>query len=345
MGKQFDKWEVIKSLDEGGQAWVYLVKERDDSSDNRYVLKRLKNTNRLDRFKAEIESLQKLEHPGIVKLVGFKIDNEHPWFVQEYYSGGNLEQYIRNKGALDCDKALSLLIDIATALDYAHSFGNIHRDIKPANIFLQQEEGQAVLGDFGLVWEDKQGERVTMTDEALGSFRYRAPELADGRVNQPTRQCDIYSLGKVLYFMLSGGRVFEREIHRNREWDLRELHQDVQFEHINNLLDHMITFNPNDRYSASEVRIKSQEIKRLIDGGFAPLEGKTVSRCKYCGIGYYQPIVDSDESFMHFFGFSPSSIQGGGRGWRVLVCNECGHLEFFRMDGAPNKWWPENKSR
>jgi serine/threonine protein kinase len=69
MGRQFGKWEMIESLSEGGQAWVYLVKETNGSSEERYVLKRLKNPNRLDRFKGEIESLQELDHPGIAKLI------------------------------------------------------------------------------------------------------------------------------------------------------------------------------------------------------------------------------------------------------------------------------------
>jgi serine/threonine protein kinase len=200
-----------------------------------------------------------------------------------------------------------------------------------------------VLGDFGLAWTNDVGERVTVTDEAVGSFRYRAPELADGRVDQPTRKCDIYSLGKVLYFMFSGGRVFDREIHRDAKWNLIDLRQDIRLEHVNNLLDHMITVNPEDRYSADKVARESKKIKRLITGEYAPIEGNKVSRCKFCGIGYYKPIVNSDEGFMHFFGFSSSAIQGGGRGWRAMVCDECGHVEFFRMDGAPNKWWPEVK--
>jgi len=193
---------------------------------------------------------------------------------------------------------------VATSLEYAHGMGKIHRDIKPANIFLKAKSGPAVLGDFGLAWTNDLGERVTVTDEAVGSFRYRAPELADGRVDQPTRQCDIYSLGKVLYFMLSGGRVFDREIHRDQTWNLVDLRQDIRPEHINNLLDHMITFKPVDRYSASEIRREAKEIKRLIEGEYAPLEGDIkTSSCKFCGRGHYQPIVHSVRDLCIFSDF------------------------------------------
>src|SRR3972149_3065418 len=79
-----------------------------------------------------------------------------------------------------------LIIDLATALRYAHNQGCIHRDVKPANIFLRGQNGPPVLGDFGLVWIDDSGERLTLTDEAVGSFNYMAPELQDGRVEIPT---------------------------------------------------------------------------------------------------------------------------------------------------------------
>lgn len=196
MGKQFGKWEVTQSLDEGGQAWVYLVKDTASDSDKQYILKRLKNANRLGRFKTEIESLQKLDHPGIVKLLDFDISDKNPWFVQEYYSGGNLEQYVNSQGALGYDEALSHIENIATVLEYAHFHGYIHRDVKPTNIFLSSEDNKTVLGDFGLVWQDDSGSRVTTTNEAVGSFHYIAPELADGQA-EPTSKCDIYSLESV----------------------------------------------------------------------------------------------------------------------------------------------------
>jgi serine/threonine protein kinase len=345
MGKQYGKWEIIRDLEEGGQGYVFLVKEKDGKPDEQFILKRLKNQKRLDRFKAEIESLHKLDHPGIAKLVDFDITNKTPWFVQEYYAGGDLEQYVKQSNPLDIDEIFDLLTDLASALEYAHKHGFLHRDIKPANIFLKGKNGPAILGDFGLVWKDDAGERLTLTDEAVGSFHYRAPELSDGRVEEPTKECDIYSLGKVLYFILSGGRIFDREVHREDKWNLVRIHKEFSLEHVNNLLDHMITFNPNNRFSAENINKASREIKRLIKGEYAPLEGDTTSsRCKYCGRGRHIKVVNSNQEFMQFFGFLPNSISGSNRAWRVMACNVCGHLEFFRMDViSPYGWWPEKK--
>jgi serine/threonine-protein kinase len=123
MGRQFGKWEMIESLSEGGQAWVYLVKETNGSSEERYVLKRLKNPNRLDRFKGEIESLQELDHPGIAKLIDFDLIDKNPCFVQEYYPAGDIEQYVKNHTPLEHDEVLNLIIEIATSLEYAHDMG------------------------------------------------------------------------------------------------------------------------------------------------------------------------------------------------------------------------------
>jgi serine/threonine protein kinase len=345
MGKTLGNWEIVEDLKEAGQSWNYLVKAvTGDPENRRYVLKRLKNPKRLDRFAKEIETLKRLEHKCIAKLVDYNLEDEHPWFVQEYYSGGDLEDFVHRNDPLDPRPALDFLIDIASALQHAHSKGYIHRDIKPANIFLDSKYGPAVLGDFGLVWMDDSGKRLTLTDEAVGSFRYMAPELQDGKVEVPTEACDIYSLGKVLYFVFSGGKVFNRESHRENEWNLVRLrNRDFRFDHVNNLLDHMITLDPKERYSAEKIVGEAKLIKRLIEGEYASLEGDRLSLCKYCGRGSYQPIVYSDQDFIHFHGFSASTIQGGGRGWCILVCETCGHVEYFRMDGAQIKWFPDKK--
>jgi serine/threonine protein kinase len=339
-----NRWELKSSLSEGGQAWIYLVRDVTSGLDTQYVLKRLKNIKRLGRFRAEIESLTHLDHPGIVRLIDFNVEEDSPWFVQEHCKGGDLEQYINKKGPLDTDTALGMFIEIASALEYAHGQNQIHRDIKPANIFLREKGDNAVLGDFGLVWKDDTGIRFTLTEEAVGSVHYIAPEVRDGKVDHPTWQCDIYSLGKVLYYMLSGGRVFDREVHRESRFDLVNILDDIRLEHVNNLLDHMITYDPEKRMPAKEVKREAIQAKRLIQGSYAPITGIFTSRCRFCGIGFYKPIINSDDEYISFFGFLPTAISHAiKKGWRVLTCDKCGHMEFFTMNNFPNPWWPERK--
>jgi len=122
--------------------------------------------------------------------------------------------------------ALELFQSVCSATAHAHANGVIHRDIKPANVFLRNKTGPAVLGDFGLAFIEDQSPRITETDEVVGPRTFIAPELEDGRLEDVTSKCDIYSLGKLLYWLLSNGRVFSREKHRDEQWDLKGRTQD-----------------------------------------------------------------------------------------------------------------------
>ena len=335
-----DRWDVIESLKESGQAWSYKVRDSTTPSGEVFVLKRLKNPNRLERFQNEVSSLKELTHPNITRLLDFDLADERPWFVQEYCSGGDLEDHIAASGPMEPAAALYTVSQVADALAYAHKTGRVHRDIKPANVYLRSPEGQAVLGDFGLTWIDNQGSRLTLTDEAVGSFRFMAPELRDGRAENPTWHSDIYSLGKLLYALLSGGLVFDREDHRSDRWNLVRIRDSLSLEHVNNLLDHMITLEPSGRFPAATVQTRAIQTIRLVTREFAPLTGDIHSPCKYCGLGKYVPIVWSDQGFIDFFGFLPDAISDVRRNWRLMACDRCGNIQFFTMGILPESWFP-----
>lgn len=338
------RWRGEESLKESGQSWAYKVSDETAEFHGSYVLKRLKNPARLGRFANEITALKELRHPNITRLVDFNLEEAHPWFVQEYCAGGDLEDYIKHRGPMLPSTALSFLIEVANGLSYAHKQNKIHRDIKPANIYLRTENGPAVLGDFGLCWEENHGKRLTSTDEAVGSFRFMAPEVRDGRMEIPSWRIDIYSLGKLFYSMLSGGTIFDRENHREDRWNLVHLRNDLTMEHINNLLDQMITFDPNMRIDSDTVKMKAEQCVRLVVNEFSPLSGDIRSACKYCGIGNYKPIVYSDEDFQNFLGLQPTAISDVQRNFRLMACDRCGNIQFFAMSILPkdNKWFPPN---
>ena len=117
-----------------------------------------------------------------------------------------------------------------------------------------------MLGDFGLAFIEDQSPRITETDEVVGPRTFIAPELEDGRLEDVTSKCDIYSLGKLLYWLLSNGRVFSREKHRDEQWDLKGRTQDsplvwknTYMEHVNRLLHLMILVKPDERRSAENI--------------------------------------------------------------------------------------------
>jgi len=154
--KKYGKWIIKKSLPEGGQAYTYLVGNVDDTSGKLFVLKRLKNIARKDRFLREIEALQKLSHPNIIRIIDFDYKNDPPYIVTEYCEGGPLSKLdLKQYSILEKLKILEL---ICTGVGYAHEKGFIHRDLKPDNIFLRKDGRTPVVGDFGIILDQNHRE-------------------------------------------------------------------------------------------------------------------------------------------------------------------------------------------
>ena len=145
--KDYGKWQIIKSFKEGGQAYIFLVKNRLKNDNKKYVLKKLKNLKRVDRFITEINTVLKLSHPNIIHILDFNYNDENPYLVTEYFPNGTLEDLDTTKFNL-IDR-LNLILNICNGLAYAHKNGVIHRDLKPANIFIG-ENFRPVIGDFGI---------------------------------------------------------------------------------------------------------------------------------------------------------------------------------------------------
>jgi len=193
-----DRWEIVENIGEGGQAHAFIVRDVKGDGPTVYVLKRLKNLERLERFKREIEAVRNLNHPNIVRLIDFDVDAPKPYLVTEYCSGGSLdkaEPFWKKSPVI----ALELFQQICEGVGFAHSQGVIHRDIKPSNIYLRNADGPAVIGDFGICYIEQNGERLTLTEEAVGPRIFMAPELEGGRLEDISKKSDTYSLGKVLY--------------------------------------------------------------------------------------------------------------------------------------------------
>ena len=230
----------------------------------------------------------------------------------------------------DLVPALRLLTELSDAVGAAHKAGITHRDIKPANVLLRGPSGPPVVADFGICYIED-GERRTLVDEAVGARLYIAPELEDGRADRVSPRSDVYSLGKLLYRLLNGSRLFSREQHRAESWDLVKLQGDVRLEHINRLLDRMITHSPDDRFQhAGEAADAVRDVLRLIEGGFNVVSGTLPQQCRYCGQGQYHRAPSNTTTDISNFGLNPV----GSAGWVFLVCDYCGHVELFRRKEA-----------
>ena len=208
VGKRLDgRYEIHELIGAGGMACVYKAYDR--MEDRWVAIKILKdeysqNNEFLRRFRNESRAIAVLSHPNIVKIYDVSFGDRIQYIVMEYVDGITLKDYIHHNGALPWRESVHFTSQVLRALQHAHDNGIIHRDVKPQNIMLLQD-GTIKVTDFGIA-RFNQGETQTMTDKALGSVHYIAPEQARGEYT--SERTDIYSVGVLLYEMITGKLPF-----------------------------------------------------------------------------------------------------------------------------------------
>ena len=209
IGKRLDgRYEIHELIGVGGMANVYRCNDTVD--DREVAIKILKdeylnNEEFIRRFKNESKAIAMLSHPNIVKVYDVSFGDMIQYIVMEYIDGITLKEYIDRQGIIEWKDVLHLTTQILKALQHAHECGIVHRDIKPQNIMLLQD-GTIKVTDFGIARFSDKATR-TMTDQAIGSVHYIAPEQARGDVTDG--KTDIYSVGVMLYEMLTGRLPFD----------------------------------------------------------------------------------------------------------------------------------------
>lgn len=211
VGKRLDgRYEIREIIGVGGMAVVY--KAYDCIEDRIVAVKILKeeftsNEEFITRFKNESKAIAVLNHPNIVKVYDVSFGDLIQYIVMEYVDGITLKEYINKQGTLRWKDAVYLTIQVLRALQHAHDKGIVHRDVKPQNIMLLPD-GTIKVTDFGIA-RFARSEHKTKTDKAIGSVHYISPEQARGE--QTDEKADIYSVGVMLYEMLTGRLPFEAE--------------------------------------------------------------------------------------------------------------------------------------
>ena len=205
-----DRYELLEKVGEGGMAVVYKAR---CNKLNRYVaVKILKNEYSdndeiVSKFKREATAIAKLSHNNIVNVLDVGTQGDINYIVMEYVDGKTLKEVVEEFGKISCETALTIAIQIAKALECAHKNGIIHRDIKPQNI-LVTSDGLVKVTDFGIA-KIADSATLTNTSTILGSAHYFSPEQAKGGFID--NKTDIYSLGIVMYEMLTGKLPFEAD--------------------------------------------------------------------------------------------------------------------------------------
>jgi hypothetical protein len=259
--RRWGRWLAAdEAFDRGGQGHVYRVVDSDGKHTGTFVLKELINPERQARFENEIKAIESLgRHPNVIHLIdsgGFR-DKRKPFYVMPNADGGSLEGVVMG-ASHNVARVLDMFDQILLGVAHIHAASIIHRDLKPENILMFG--GVPKISDMGLALITKLP-RITPTSEAVGPRYYMAPELEDGRCLDVTRRADIYSLGKVLYFMLSEGKLFAREKYQSPEWRLSKLYDDERFDLFLPLFRGTMAVSPRDRFdSVADLRRASSDV-------------------------------------------------------------------------------------
>ena len=268
VGKRLDgRYEVQEIIGVGGMSVVY--KAYDNVDDRIVAIKILKdeflnNEEFKRRFKNESKAIALLSHENIVRVYDVNFGEKLQYIIMEYIDGITLKEYINKQNSITWNDAVYFMTQILRAVQHAHDKGIVHRDIKPQNIILLPN-GTLKVTDFGIA-RFSRSETKTLTEQAIGSVHYIAPEQAKGE--QTDERADIYSMGVVLYEMLAGKVPFDSEnavsvalmqVQANAE-KLTQINPNIP-KGLEQICVHAMQKNPDDRYqSATEMLLDIEEI-------------------------------------------------------------------------------------
>jgi len=218
--KRLGTYEVVEQIGRGGMGVVYAA--RHVKTGERVAIKVLaaeltSERGFLERFLREVKVLRQLDHPNIVRFIEAGQEGQYHFYVMEYIDGHSLAHEILERKRLPWDRTIELGVQICAGLKHAHDHGIIHRDLKPANLMIT-DDGVLKLTDFGIA-KVFAGTQLTVTGSIIGTAEYMSPEQGAGK--PATKRSDLYSLGAVLYTMLTGrppftGKTPAELIHKHR---------------------------------------------------------------------------------------------------------------------------------
>jgi serine/threonine protein kinase len=291
-------------------------------------------TKQIKRMRNEIDALAAIRHPNIIRILDSNLDER--WFVMEYFPEGPLSKHLtRYQGNILV--ALEAFRPLVEGVAEMHSKGQVHRDIKPENVFLSGT-GNLLLGDLGLVFfMDDERSRVTETFENVGSRDWMPAWAMSMRVEEVRPSFDVFSLGKLLWSMLSGQPRLQLWYHHEEKFELERMFPDM----------------PEMRWARKilDVCVVEKEERCLADAGYLlqtidsllpairrhcqVVEEGVERACRVCGLGRYHYVVNENTTAAQKFGIQPT----GTNKYKIFSCNYCGHVEWFYLPGRKPRAW------
>ena len=279
IGKTILHYKILEKLGEGGMGVVYLAE--DTKLERKVAIKFLprhiaSNSEERERFKIEAKAAAALNHPNIGTIHAIEESEDQIFIVMELIDGIELKEKIKSS-AIKVDEAVNIAVQIAEGLEAAHKKGIVHRDIKSSNIMIT-DNGKVKIMDFGLA-KIKGGTEVTKLGSTMGTVAYMSPEQTKGEsVDQRT---DIWSLGVVLYEMLTGELPFKGDYEQAKIYSIlneepnfiAELHGDIQPQ-LTQIVEKALKKNPKERYQTTKDFI--EEIKAF-DKSESSIKGKMIT--------------------------------------------------------------------
>ncbi len=277
---RISRYETISLLGEG--SFGLVVKSHDPKLDRKVAVKIQKITAfgsspRIDRFAREARAAAQLRHPNIIPVFEYGEFAENHFIVYQFVQGHTLRQWAIEKQA-DIRQKVAIVAQIADALDYAHTCGIVHRDIKPANILVDDHD-RPHIADFGCARREQGEETQTVDGAMMGTPAYMSPEAAAGRANLADGRTDIWSLGVILFELLSGERPFRGKlseilyaVQHDPAKRLRQVDRSLPVD-LETICDTCLQQDPEKRFStAAEL---AADLRRWLDG--VPIKSRRTS--------------------------------------------------------------------
>ena len=334
LNQQIHNYKVISLLGQGGMATVYLA--HDSKFDTNVAIKLLNkeythNENIRKRFLAEAKSMFKMSHPNIIKVTDLIDEGETVAFVMEYVEGETLKEFIERKGRLLDDEIKAVFSQMLDSLGYVHEQNLVHRDIKPSN-FMVTPSGVVKLMDFGIAKNmDTNSSEYTQTGTGvqMGTPMYMSPEQIT-ETKSVTPQSDIYSLGVVLWQMVTGEKPYDMKTLSTFQLQMKIVQEELPMTNTNwdTIIEKAIQKNSEERFHSSN------DFKNLINKLFS--EHKEINENESKSTDHFFSNKEKPESDLEFTKVNENHLHENNQDTIIQSFHEKKHLgiDFVWVDGG-----------